>query len=369
MNQGHTITDGDRDALLERIGAIDPVRYDRTRNYLDGAVTWLSPYITHGIIDTTDIAETVLEKHPVKRCYRLLYELAWREYFHRTWQRAGDAIFSDLNQPQDDVRCQQLPKAVLEADTGVTVIDTELNTLFETGLMHNHTRMWLAGMICNHAMTHWKEPARWLHYHLLDGDLASNTLSWQWIAGTFSHKRYIANQDNLNKYSKTDQKNTWLDLPYEELAALKEPAVLQQKIDWDRNVNSALPDWMGVEPISSIVNNAAVRSLWNLDPHWQSHTPDHYLFVDTDYLKQWPMSEKRWRFIQAWLPVGTQIVTGTTGELNAALETKDCYRREYPASNSWAGNVTPRRWLFDVPEAQWSSFSQFWKQVRHQVGL
>jgi len=78
-------TDSIDDVLL-CIDAIDPVRYDKTRNYLDGAVTWLSPYITHGVINTSTVAERVLAQHAPKTCYRLLYELAWREYFHRIWQ-------------------------------------------------------------------------------------------------------------------------------------------------------------------------------------------------------------------------------------------------------------------------------------------
>ena len=365
---------GDRDALTARIESIDPTQYDRTRNYLDGAVTWLSPYITHGIIDTVDVAETVLQHHHAKRCYRLLYELAWREYFHRTWQRSSSAIFTDLNNPQEDVRATQLPAAVVDASTGINVIDHELNQLFETGLMHNHTRMWLAGVVCNQAMTHWREPARWLHYHLLDGDLASNTLSWQWIAGTFSHKRYIANQDNLNKYSKTRQKNTWLDMPYDELQNLKEPEALAARTDWTSSLDTSIPDWMKAEPVSPLTDDIAIHSLWNLDAQWQTQTADHCLFIDTDLLQAWPMSEKRWRFIQAWLPEGTRVVTGTATALSDAIGETTAWVREYPACKLWGrdnpnAQTVSRRWLYEAPESSWSSFSQFWKQVRRQVGL
>jgi len=91
------------DAVLCRIDGIDPRVYDKTRNYLDGAVTWLSPYLTHGIINTCTVAMRVLEKHPKKSCYRLLFELAWREYFHRVWQEHGDLIFNDFYSPQSQV--------------------------------------------------------------------------------------------------------------------------------------------------------------------------------------------------------------------------------------------------------------------------
>ena len=75
-------------------------------------------------------------------------------------------------------------------------------------------------LICNIAGTKWQAGAAWMYYHLLDGDLASNTLSWQWVAGTFSSKKYFANQENLNKYgnSQDRQFGTFLDKSYEDLS-------------------------------------------------------------------------------------------------------------------------------------------------------
>jgi len=90
----------DAPTLEARMTAIDPQAYDKTRNYLAGAVTWLSPFLTHGIIDTRDIADRILQTRKPKSCYRLLYELAWREYFHRVWQLYGDDVFSDMRNAQ-----------------------------------------------------------------------------------------------------------------------------------------------------------------------------------------------------------------------------------------------------------------------------
>ena len=75
-----------RDDLITRLGCIDPRRYDKTRNYLNGGVTWLSPFVTCGILSTQQIADVVLREYNAKICYRLLFELGWREFFHRTWQ-------------------------------------------------------------------------------------------------------------------------------------------------------------------------------------------------------------------------------------------------------------------------------------------
>lgn len=376
----------DSGTLLERIDAINPQQYDKTRNYLDGAVTWLSPFVTHGIIDTTTIAKRVLHKHSPAQSYRLLYELAWREYFHRTWQLEGDAIFQDLIQTQADVASTELPVAILEATTGIDVLDESLTELYTNGTLHNHARMWLAGVIANHACTHWKEPARWLHYHLLDGDLASNTLSWQWVAGTFSHKRYIANQDNINRYSRTTQKNTWLDLDYEQLAKLRHPAELQARAAWLKSsacTSNGTPStasehaqpvvWPAtaehLDTMAPAQGTVALRSLWNLSPDWQADVEQHWLFVDTDWLAHWPISHHRWQFIEHHLPGNTRLVIGNLFELNRALAHATVQVQEYPACRNWPGTVHPRRWLYDMPPKPFTSFSQFWKQVRGQIGL
>jgi len=177
------------ESVLERISQIDPQAYEHTRNFLDGSVTWLSPFVTHGITNTTEIADLLHLKHDPSNSRKLLYELAWREYFHRTWQRSGDRIFGDMRNTQPLIKSKRLPEAVIQATTGIKTIDQTLQHLYSDGLMHNHARMWVASIVCNLAKTHWYEAARFLHYHLLDGDLASNTLSWQWVAGTFSHKQ------------------------------------------------------------------------------------------------------------------------------------------------------------------------------------
>ena len=71
--------------------------------------------------------------------------------------------------------------------------------------------MYIASIVCNIAKSHWKLPSKWFYYYLLDGDLASNNLSWQWVCGANSSKKYYANQENINKFCFTKQKNTFLD--------------------------------------------------------------------------------------------------------------------------------------------------------------
>lgn len=349
--------------LSERLELIDPVEYDRTRNYLDGGVTWLSPFITHGIINTRDVADAVLKSHSSKDCYRLLYELAWREYFHRVWEANGDKIFSDMRNPSQSKRAE-IPAAVVGATTGIHVIDEAVQNLNTHGFMHNHARMWVAAMCCNMGDTHWMPAAKWMHYHLLDGDLASNTLSWQWVAGTFSHKRYIANQDNVNKYSKYKQHGTFIDVPYETLAQFNVPDELASTISPE--LPQTLPGTR-VADVASFEGTVALRSVWQLDAQWRSDADHHVLFIDEALLAQWPMSQNRWRFILHWancIP-DINIVHGTIEQLRAKLANATVFRESYTACESWDYIATDaRQWLYPKPEKPYKSFSQFWKQVQ-----
>ena len=355
------------DEVLERISQIDARDYDKTRNHLNGAVSWLSPFISHGVIDTTTVAESLLTRYSPKSCYRYLYELAWREYFHRTWKNRGDEIFSDLLNAQD-VGNELIPSAIQQAKTGVDVLDECLTQLIDHGTLHNHARMWIAGITCNTAQTRWQEPARWMHYHLLDGDLASNTLSWQWVAGTFSHKKYIANQNNLNKYSGGTQTDTWLDCSYEDLANMSVPEILTSRDEW----NPPETDWasvMNANALHPMSGDVAIHSIWNLDRQWESNIKQHILFLDVEFFRQWPLSPNRWQLIKHWVPEDVKVFAGTIDELKSACINASPIYREYPACQGWPGKQTPRRWLYPDPEDSYKSFSQFWKQVKKHVEL
>jgi len=352
-----------REALFQAIRNIQPEHYRQTRNYLDGAVSWLSPYVTHGVIDTVDIADTLLAQHSESSCEKLLYELAWREYFHRVWQTKGNRIFQDLHRAQSPVDSNNIPKAIHDSKTHIHVLDDGINQLKSTGWMHNHLRMWLAAATCNVGRTHWLQPAQWLYYHLLDGDLASNSLSWQWIAGSASHRKYLANQDNINRYSKTEQHNTWLDHSYEELENTPVPENLQDRIQ-----SLLLPQSLNYPQVPTTTSSQiALRSMWNLDPTWcQSGDWQHVVFIERQQVKAWPLSNNRWAFIESWAKRINAEIWLDDVEVLCQLQRSGTrfVRREYPACNDWPGEVEPRRFVYRKPQKPFKSFSGFWKQVK-----
>ena len=186
--------------IIDQIESIDPVNYSKNRNFIDGSVTKLSPYISRGLISTKYVFEKILERNiPFWKVEKFVQELCWRDYWQLIWKQKGNLIDADLKRIQDGVSNHSLSKALIDGNCGIKAIDNSINELYDTGYMHNHNRMYLASIACNVAKSHWLNPARWMYYNLLDGDWGSNALSWQWVCGSNSNKKYYANQENINK--------------------------------------------------------------------------------------------------------------------------------------------------------------------------
>ena len=116
-----------------------------------------------------------------------------------------------------------LPADIRDGQTDVACINAFIEIVQTTGYLHNHARMYLASYIVHWRRIRWQVGAKWMLSWLLDGDVASNNLSWQWVASTFSRRPYIFNLDNVRKYTGDDidtraETNLPLDASYDELA-------------------------------------------------------------------------------------------------------------------------------------------------------
>jgi deoxyribodipyrimidine photo-lyase len=208
---------GGRAAAEQRLAAIDPLRYGLSRNHLEGAVTRLSPYLRHGVLSLAEVREATfrwLERHgygaPERRAEaqrvagKLLQELGWRDYWQRLWGQLGDGIWHDREPLSTGhppgAYGTALPPDLAEGRTGLACIDAFVAELVGTGWLHNHARLWLASYLVHWRRLHWSVGARWFLAHLLDGDPASNNLSWQWVASSFSSKPYVFNRANLERF-------------------------------------------------------------------------------------------------------------------------------------------------------------------------
>lgn len=354
------------DEIKQRIRKIEPVKYGKTRNFTDGAVTYLSPYISRGVISTRQILTDLLDRgYQPKAIEKIIQELAWRDYWQQIWIAKGNAIDDDLKNAQIPIFNNKISQAIVNATTGITAIDTAITNLYKTGYLHNHVRMYIASIACNISKSHWKLPAQWMYYHLLDADWASNALSWQWVAGSNSHKKYYANQENINKYCYTQQKNTFLDVPYESFDTLPVPEVLKDV--FVPKLKTHLP------PKSPLTINNNVPSFiynfYNLNPLWKRGiNANRILLLEPSHFKKYPVSQQTIDFVLSLSKniKEIQIFVGEFKELVELYFINDVYFIEHPLNNHYQGTEEPRNWMFNV-KGYYSSFFSFWKKCKKKL--
>jgi len=357
----------EKDAIYQLLLNIEPERYSETRNYISGAVTYLSPYISRGVFSTRDVFEHLKRSgFSWEIVEKLVQELAWRDFFQLTWQRLGESIDKDIMNEQEQVSNFGIPEALLNNRTGIVGIDESLQKLFNIGYMHNHARMYVASLACNLARSYWLEPARWMNYHLLDADWASNACSWQWVAGTFSKKKYFFNQENINRYCETNQSATFLDVSYEELPYLEIPDILNET----RHVQlkTQLPD-----VAENIVINPEIPTLiynwYNLDFNWRAEEQaNRVLLLEPDIFEKYPIGQKSVQFMLELIKNRSdiQIFVGSFGEFKFKSGDSKFIFKEHPL-NKYEGVEEPREFLCATPEKSLVSFFGFWKAIKTQL--
>jgi deoxyribodipyrimidine photo-lyase len=351
----------DYQSILQKFDQIDPIKYGKTRNYIDGAVTYLSPYISRGVISTNQVLNYILEKgYRLENMESFVKELCWRDYFQRVAQHKN--VDLDIKNPQSAVSSKNFPKSVLTAQTGILAIDQSITKLYASGYMHNHERMYLASIICNIAQYYWNLPSKWMYYHLLDGDFASNSCSWQWVAGANSSKKYYANQDNINTYTKINQISTFLDCDYESLVNIPIPSLLTENDILDlqtelpeSNIKNIEPNWP-----------TYIYNYYNLDPLWGADiNANRILLLEPDFFSKFPVSEKCIQFVLDLSKniKNIQIFTGSFKELESTFQPKKVVYKEHPLNKHYKGIEVSRDWICESVTEYFPSFFAYWKKI------
>lgn len=349
----------DFESITQRLESIKPAAYCRNRNYIDGDVTYLSPYISRGVISTRQVYLMLQQQgYELKKIQKFVQELAWRDYWQNIWLEKGDAINQDLKQPQPQVVNHEMAQAIVMAQTGIEAIDSAIRQFYETGYIHNHVRMYIAFLACNLGGSHWRVPAQWMYYHLLDADWASNALSWQWVAGSNAHKKYYANQDNINKYCYSQQKDTYLDCSYPDLVAADVPDVLTESIN--PQLITKLPDDAVIQINSD--KTTLIYNFYNLDPRWHADEDvNRVLLLEPNIFKQYPVSEKSIQFMLGLaenIP-GIQVCCMDFDDFVKKYKPTRITFKEHPFNRHYQGQEEQRDWMFDV-HGYFPSFFKFW---------
>ncbi|MEM8868188.1 MAG: FAD-binding domain-containing protein [Verrucomicrobiota bacterium] len=201
-------------AALNALGQFLPragFDYAANRNFDNGpssesSVSKLSPWVRVRMLPEWDIVSAVLEEHCPNEAAKFIDEVCWRTYW-KGWLELRPSVWTDYLQDQSAL-LQSHQKHIgyheaIEGRTGIDSFDAWNQELVEINYLHNHARMWYASIWVHTLKLPWQLGADWFLRHLLDGDAASNTLSWRWVAGLHTRgKTYCAQPDNIRKYTK-----------------------------------------------------------------------------------------------------------------------------------------------------------------------
>lgn len=206
-----------RAAGLERLAAFLPRAgrdYAARRNFDLGPedrdnVSMLSPWIRHRLVREDEVVSRVLARHGSTVAAAFVQEVVWRTYWKGwlemrpvVWQRYRSALADALRDLDRDPGLRRRWQEATTGRTGIACFDAWAAELLDLGYLHNHTRMWFASIWIFTLELPWVLGADVFFRHLLDGDPASNTLSWRWVAGLQTPgKTYLARPDNIAHYT------------------------------------------------------------------------------------------------------------------------------------------------------------------------
>ncbi|MGJ3241656.1 MAG: FAD-binding domain-containing protein [Opitutales bacterium] len=172
-------------------------------------VSLLSPFLRHRLIGEDEVIRSVLGAHAASTADKFIQEVIWRTYW-KGWLALRPAAWSDWLAERDRDRAAVADNAgkahalrqAEAGETGIACFDAWARELVETGYLHNHARMWFASIWIFTLNLPWSLGAAFFLRHLLDGDPASNTLSWRWVAGLQTRgKAYVARAGNIAKFT------------------------------------------------------------------------------------------------------------------------------------------------------------------------
>jgi deoxyribodipyrimidine photo-lyase len=282
-------------------------------------------------------------------------------------------MLRDIRFDQEDVRTHAMPSAFLRASTGIEALDMGIESLENTGYMHNHIRMYIAGICCNISGAHWYTPSQWMYYHLLDGDIASNTCSWQWNAGAFSSKKYITIQTNINQYTGSTQRKTFLDHTYDDIWTAPVPAHMHAYVPL--SLHTVLPTY--VEPIFDPTLPLCIYTDYWVSPTWMADTyANRILVLSPSHFSRFPVSPRVIDFVVSLATANIPDIQVYVGEIDDLvrmykdISDHDAYIVDHILYRD-IKNVVRTPYPYMVPQASTycASFFAYWKQVeRYMMG-
>ena len=204
-----------REKALESLDTFinnDIINYSSKRNYDFGPierknVSCLSPYISHRLINEYEISKKVLSKHPYQKVEKYIQEIYWRVYW-KGWLELRPKVWDDFTEDLNTIEESENYYLAINGQTKIECFNDWVKEIKEYNYLHNHTRMWFASIWIFTLGLPWQKGAEFFMKYLLDGDAASNTLSWRWVGGLQTKgKHYLAQSWNISKFLNKKYKN------------------------------------------------------------------------------------------------------------------------------------------------------------------
>ena len=219
--------------------------YSKLRNFDFGPekrsnISCLSPYITHGIINEQEVIQKALSKFSFSKNEKFIQEVLWRTYW-KGWLELRPNVWADylieLNQIKNEFKDNKDYIAAIEGKTKVDCFNEWVKELKENNYLHNHTRMWFASIWIFTLELPWQLGAEFFMQHLYDGDAASNTLGWRWVAGVQTQgKHYLASEWNIKKFTNNRFQNIKLNENAPPKVSEKSYQIIKQDFDNPQNI-------------------------------------------------------------------------------------------------------------------------------------
>jgi len=322
-DQGFPATKDDAQQILSRFTPFMGRHYGANRNFDRGpgahkSVSTLSPYVRHRVLSERTLIKTALGAHGYPSAEKFIQEVFWRSYWKgwlerrpAIWTRYQADVADLLHRLDTDPETNTAYQRAISGQTGIACFDAWVDELVTTGYVHNHARMWFASIWIFTLGLPWQLGADFFLMHLLDGDAASNTLSWRWVAGLQTKgKTYLARADNIQRYTEGRFH------PVGQLADTAAPL--------DDDIPAA-----GAPPVSDTLPHGPV-TIMVTDDHLD---PLAFLPVDTDIVRVIILDSVNRRTPRGTSPVVRDFVRGLQLDLRGRLATKGIDAIEVPAQS------------------------------------
>jgi len=231
---------------LENFVENNLVDYSKQRNFDYGPdersnVSCLSPYVTHGVINEIEIIEKSLKKFSFVKNEKFIQEVLWRTYW-KGWLELRPNVWSDylieLKKIREEFKDNKIYINAVEGKTNIECFNYWVNELKNNNYLHNHTRMWFASIWIFTLDLPWQLGAELFMQHLYDGDAASNTLGWRWVAGVQTQgKHYLATEWNIRKFTNNSFNNIKLNENAPPKISEKIYSIIKQDFNNPKNID------------------------------------------------------------------------------------------------------------------------------------